>query len=216
MAILLWGAGSQRRGVRGTLAQACFVYSLGANRVGPSVAPAVCGANWDYPPCPRPQALIRVGSALCVFAIISGSGKTARCARPGAQTFAVCRPLNPADLACACVRPCADFPMSEPGALILSTATGLNTSTATNRGVALATPIRQLGDFDLAEEALHDAFAAAAEQWPASRLPAHRGGGLFGRPLLQGHRRGAAALVLRRGAGRHCPPRGCAGEHGER
>ena len=29
-----------------------------------------------------------------------------------------------------------------------------------------ATLIRLLGDFDLAEEALHDAFAAAVEQWP--------------------------------------------------
>ena len=37
----------------------------------------------------------------------------------------------------------------------------------------LATLIRQLGDFDLAEEALHDAFAAAAEQWPAAGLPAN-------------------------------------------
>jgi RNA polymerase sigma-70 factor (ECF subfamily) len=31
----------------------------------------------------------------------------------------------------------------------------------------LATLIRLLGDFDLAEEALHDAFRAALEQWPA-------------------------------------------------
>ena len=30
----------------------------------------------------------------------------------------------------------------------------------------LATLIRLLGDFDLAEEALHDAFRAAIEQWP--------------------------------------------------
>lgn len=36
----------------------------------------------------------------------------------------------------------------------------------------LATLIRLLGDFDLAEEALHDAFAAALEQWP-SGLPAN-------------------------------------------
>jgi RNA polymerase sigma-70 factor (ECF subfamily) len=32
---------------------------------------------------------------------------------------------------------------------------------------ALATLIRLLGDFDLAEEALHEAFVAALEQWPA-------------------------------------------------
>src|SRR5262245_36821164 len=34
-----------------------------------------------------------------------------------------------------------------------------------------ATLIRLLGDFDLAEEALHDAFAAAVEQWPRDGLP---------------------------------------------
>ena len=35
----------------------------------------------------------------------------------------------------------------------------------------LATLIRLLGDFDLAEEALHDAFAAAVEQWPRDGIP---------------------------------------------
>jgi RNA polymerase sigma-70 factor (ECF subfamily) len=35
----------------------------------------------------------------------------------------------------------------------------------------LATLIRLLGDFDLAEEALHDAFAAAVEQWPLEGVP---------------------------------------------
>jgi len=35
----------------------------------------------------------------------------------------------------------------------------------------LATLIRLLGDFDLAEEALHDAFKAALEQWPRDGLP---------------------------------------------
>src|SRR5688500_18636248 len=37
----------------------------------------------------------------------------------------------------------------------------------------LATLIRLLGDFDLAEEALHDAFAAAAERWPRDGAPAN-------------------------------------------
>jgi RNA polymerase sigma-70 factor, ECF subfamily len=37
----------------------------------------------------------------------------------------------------------------------------------------LATLIRLLGDFDLAEEALHDAFAAAVEQWPRDGTPAN-------------------------------------------
>lgn len=35
----------------------------------------------------------------------------------------------------------------------------------------LATLIRLLRDFDLAEEALHDAFAAAVEQWPRDGVP---------------------------------------------
>ena len=35
----------------------------------------------------------------------------------------------------------------------------------------LATLIRLLGDFDLAEEALHDAFAAAVEQWTRDGIP---------------------------------------------
>src|SRR5689334_1913803 len=35
----------------------------------------------------------------------------------------------------------------------------------------LATLIRLLGDFDLAEEALHDAFAAAVERWPREGIP---------------------------------------------
>src|ERR1700709_2533835 len=37
----------------------------------------------------------------------------------------------------------------------------------------LATLIRLLGDFDLAEEALHDAFAAALERWPREGPPAN-------------------------------------------
>lgn len=37
----------------------------------------------------------------------------------------------------------------------------------------LATLIRLLGDFDLAEDALHDAFRAALEQWERDGVPAH-------------------------------------------
>ncbi len=36
-----------------------------------------------------------------------------------------------------------------------------------------ATLIRVLGDFDIAEEALHDAFRAALEQWPRDGVPAN-------------------------------------------
>ncbi len=53
----------------------------------------------------------------------------------------------------------------------------------------LATLIRLLGDFDLAEEALAEAFRAAIEQWPRDGVPANpaRVAGL-GR-ALQRHRR---------------------------
>ena len=37
----------------------------------------------------------------------------------------------------------------------------------------LATLIRLLGDFDLAEDALHEAFAAALERWPGEGQPAN-------------------------------------------
>jgi RNA polymerase sigma-70 factor (ECF subfamily) len=37
----------------------------------------------------------------------------------------------------------------------------------------LATLIRLLGDFDVAEEAMHDAFRAALEQWPKEGVPAN-------------------------------------------
>ena len=36
-----------------------------------------------------------------------------------------------------------------------------------------ATLIRLLGNFDIAEEALHDAFRAALEQWPRDGVPAN-------------------------------------------
>jgi RNA polymerase sigma-70 factor, ECF subfamily len=42
----------------------------------------------------------------------------------------------------------------------------------------LATLIRLLGDFDVAEEALHDAFRAALEQWPGEGVPANPRGWL--------------------------------------
>jgi RNA polymerase sigma-70 factor, ECF subfamily len=37
----------------------------------------------------------------------------------------------------------------------------------------LATLIRLLGDFELAEDALHDAFRAALEQWSKEGVPAN-------------------------------------------
>src|ERR1700722_14874692 len=40
-------------------------------------------------------------------------------------------------------------------------------------GRVLASLIRLLGDFDLAEEAQQEAFAAAVEQWPSHGMPAN-------------------------------------------
>ena len=38
-------------------------------------------------------------------------------------------------------------------------------------GRVLATLVRLLGDLDLAEESMHEAFAAALESWPKSGIP---------------------------------------------
>ena len=38
-------------------------------------------------------------------------------------------------------------------------------------GRAVAVLVRVLGDIDLAEEAVQDAFTAAVERWPAAGLP---------------------------------------------
>ena len=58
----------------------------------------------------------------------------------------------------------------------MSTADAHDTLEAVYRTEArrvLATLIRLLGGFEAAEEALHDAFAAAAEQWPREGVPAN-------------------------------------------
>lgn len=44
-------------------------------------------------------------------------------------------------------------------------------------GRALATLIRLVGDFDLAQDALQDAFAVALERWPAESRHRIRGHG---------------------------------------
>jgi RNA polymerase sigma-70 factor (ECF subfamily) len=43
----------------------------------------------------------------------------------------------------------------------------------TEAGRILATLIRLLGDFDLAEDAMHDAFAVALHRWPVEGVPAN-------------------------------------------
>src|SRR5436190_18285983 len=61
-------------------------------------------------------------------------------------------------------------------------------------GRILATLIRLLGDFDLAEEAMHEAFAAALSLWPRSGVPGNP------RPWLISTARFKAIDILRRRA----------------
>src|SRR5271165_1654029 len=61
-------------------------------------------------------------------------------------------------------------------------------------GRILATLIRLLGDFDLAEEAMHEAFAAALSLWPTSGVPGNP------RPWLISTARFKAIDALRRRA----------------
>ena len=49
----------------------------------------------------------------------------------------------------------------------------LETTYRTEKRRVLATLIRVLGGFDAAEEALHEAFAAAADQWSREGVPAN-------------------------------------------
>src|SRR3982750_4422386 len=89
-------------------------------------------------------------------------------------------------------------------------------------GRALATLIRLVGDFDLAEDALQEAFAVALERWPAAAPPSNPRAGFGGgtgtgpprRPAIQsagvagecrtqqGDRQGPPANRVSRQAGR--------------
>jgi RNA polymerase sigma-70 factor (ECF subfamily) len=61
--------------------------------------------------------------------------------------------------------------MSEPVPADLSAR--LDAVYRTEGGRILATLIRLLGDFELAEDAMHDAFSAALRRWPAEGIPAN-------------------------------------------
>ena len=61
-------------------------------------------------------------------------------------------------------------------------------------GRVLATLVRLLGDLDLAEEAMHEAFAAALESWPQTGIPDNP------RPWLISTARFKAIDVMRRRA----------------
>jgi len=54
-----------------------------------------------------------------------------------------------------------------------ATAAAIDLVYRTESRAVLATLIRLLGSFDLAEEALHEAFRAALEQWPRDGMPAN-------------------------------------------
>ena len=64
-----------------------------------------------------------------------------------------------------------------------------------------ATLVRLLGDFDIAEEALHDAFRAALEQWPRDGVPANPRAWLVSTGRFKAIERDSAQRSLRR-AGR--------------
>src|SRR5215470_8026256 len=61
-------------------------------------------------------------------------------------------------------------------------------------GRVLATLVRRLGDLDLAEEAMHEAFATALESWPQTGIPDNP------RPWLISTARFKAIDVMRRRA----------------
>jgi predicted RNA polymerase sigma factor len=60
-------------------------------------------------------------------------------------------------------------------------------------GRVLGTLIRLLGDFDLAEESLQEAFAAAVEQWPQSCSTVR---GVDAHPAIAGELNHAAAIAM--------------------
>src|SRR6202162_5827416 len=77
-------------------------------------------------------------------------------------------------------------------------------------GRVLATLVRLLGDLDLAEEAMHEAFAAALESWPQTGIPDRPRPWLISNRTLQGHRWDAPARALRRNTERFCALHGSA------
>ncbi|HEY1657158.1 MAG TPA: sigma factor, partial [Candidatus Sulfotelmatobacter sp.] len=72
--------------------------------------------------------------------------------------------------------------------------TAIETLYRSESGRVLATLVRLLGDLDLAEEAMHEAFAAAVESWPQTGIPEKP------RPWLISTARFKAIDVMRRRA----------------
>jgi len=89
---------------------------------------------------------------------------------------------------------------------MLADATALERAYRDSAGRAIAILIRFLGDIDLAEEAVQEAFAVAAERWPAAGVPANPGGWIvttarnkaldrLRRESSRGHREAEAATL---------------------
>src|SRR5215471_2741018 len=63
-----------------------------------------------------------------------------------------------------------------PDALAAAEAAVLERAYRDSAGRAVATLVRLFGDIDLAEEAVQEAFAVAAERWPSAGVPPNPGG----------------------------------------
>src|ERR1700760_3025155 len=63
------------------------------------------------------------------------------------------------------------MPMSQPLPVPEPLRTLIDTLYRTESGRVLATLVRLLGDLDLAEESMHEAFAAALDTWPKTGIP---------------------------------------------
>src|SRR6201996_6623649 len=72
--------------------------------------------------------------------------------------------------------------------------TTIETLYRSESGRVLATLVRLLGDLDMAEESMHEAFAAALESWPQTGIPENP------RPWLISTARFKAIDVMRRRA----------------
>jgi RNA polymerase sigma-70 factor (ECF subfamily) len=64
------------------------------------------------------------------------------------------------------------MPMSQPSPVPEQFSRTIETLYRAESGRVLATLVRLLGDLDLAEESMHEAFAAALEFWPKTGIPA--------------------------------------------
>src|ERR1700761_911134 len=63
------------------------------------------------------------------------------------------------------------MPMSQPPPVPEQLSRTIETLYRSESGRVLATLVRLLGDLDLAEESMHEAFAAALDTWPKTGIP---------------------------------------------